>query len=205
MNTAGYLFVLASAMLVRQVVVGRAKETPTDLMNLAIAFLNGDVAGMKMVLSERGSNVGTVSASGEVATASGTVPTSSGFAQVVIDLGSKAKGYRLGATGPEYFDCSGLVWRAAKNQGIFTGARFTTHNFADIRKPWTQVSSPAAGDVILWENKHMGISLGGDAMYSARSTAKGIGQSTVSGDSGYFGFQPTYWRLMSGPRIPEGN
>lgn len=206
MRPAGYIFVLSGALLIRQVVAGRAADTPADMRDLAIAFLNADVEGMKTVLSMRGSNVETDSAGSEVATASGSVSTSpNAYAQKVLDLGSKAKGYSLGATGPEYYDCSGLLWRAAKDLGIFTGARFTTKNFADIRKPWTMVSKPASGDIILWENKHMGISLGGDAMYSARSRAKGIGQSTVSGDSGFFGYQPTYWRQIEGPVIPGGN
>lgn len=40
----------------------------------------------------------------------------------------------------------------------------------------------------------MGVYVAEDKMYSARSPAKGIGYSSISGDSGYFGSQPTYWR-----------
>lgn len=208
MNTAGYILIFVGALLVRQVVTGRAQDTPADLMNLATAFFSGDVEGMKTVLAQRGENVDVDSSSGEVATGGESTSTPSGmtgFAQAVMDHGSKASnGYVLGATGPNSYDCSGLIWRTAKDMGIFTGARFTTHNFAKIRKPWVQVSSPVAGDVVLWTGKHMGVSLGGDSMYSARSAKKGIGTSSVSGDSAYFGVSPTYWRLQQGPYFPGG-
>jgi len=197
MTTFGYIFVLVGVLLIRQVVTGRAKETPQDIRDLAIAFFNADVEGIKSVVSVRGSNVAPV-ASGEVATVNATGATTP-LAQKMVELGEAASGYVWGASGPKYYDCSGLVWRAAQAIGVFNGPRFTTHNFARIASPvWVQVQDVAAGDVILWTGKHMGVSLGGDAMYSARSTRKGIGQSSVKGDTGAFGFDPTYWRLNNG-------
>lgn len=189
------------ALLIRQVVVGRSSETPGDLRDLAISFFSADVDGMSEVLTRRGSSD---TGSGEVAAAPGVTPTNNALAQKVIELGQAAKGYRWGATGPEYYDCSGLIWKACRELGIYKGSRFTSHNFSRIAgNIWTQVAAPAAGDIVLWTGKHMGVSLGGDTMYSARSRSKGIGESTVSGDNSYFGFDASYWRLISGPRESE--
>lgn len=210
MNAFGYAFLLMGVLLIRQVVTGRVMETPTDARDLALALLNADTAGVSAVLSRRGENV-TVSSS-EVATGDTvTVPTpqSQRGGDLIAEmqrLGSAASGYRLGSNGPEYYDCSSLVWRAAKNLGIYNGPRFTTSIFSTIAKGWAyRVPSPAAGDIVLWPGKHMGVYLGNDKMYSARSRTKGIGTSTVSGDSGYFGSQPSYWRIANlHPSVPKG-
>lgn len=189
-----YLFILAGAMLIRQVVVGRAAETPGDLRDLSLALVHGDTAEIGAVLSRRGENVPTAD-TGEVA--SSTAVGTSALLTEATKLGTAAKGYRLGGIGPDYYDCSGLVWRAMRNLGIYKGARFNTAVFGIVasRQGWPKVDTAEDGDVIVWAGKHMGISGGSDRMYSARSTAKGINWSTVSGDSSYFGKEPAIYRI----------
>ena len=203
MQTIGYLAVLLGVLLVRQVVKGRAKETPQDLRDLFVGFITADTQQIKATLTQSGTNIDSTGGS-EVAVSSGAFPkgTTGDLVAEVMRLGNAAKGYRLGATGPDFYDCSGLVWRACRNLGYYDGMRFTTATFAAAAMTqggWCKripESMRAAGDIILWRTHHMGVSTGGDGMYSARSTAKGIGESTVSGDSDFFGYAPSYWRVQ---------
>jgi len=198
MNPVGYPLLIAGGFLIRQTFVGRAGDSVTDARDASLALLQGDMGEAAAVFGRRGSSTTPAGAS-EVATSPAGVsaPSLSGLVGEMESLGGKARGYRLGATGPDYYDCSGLVWRAMRDLDIYSGSRFTTGTFANVAKTkgWKMVSSPMAGDVILWSGKHMGVSTGGDGMYSARSTSKGIGQSTVSGDSTFFGSKPLFFRI----------
>jgi cell wall-associated NlpC family hydrolase len=204
MSTFGLFFILAGVLLARQVVVGRTKETPSDIRDLALAFMNADTEAMKTVLTARGTNVDAASV-GEVATDDAaaftppigpTLPGNGAVAKKAIQLGNAASGYRLGATGPTFYDCSGLIWQAARQVGAYTGNRFTTSSWNAIAPTWcTKQSIPAVGDIVVWPTHHMGVYIGTDQMYSARSPSKGIGTSTISGDSEYFGSAPDYWRV----------
>jgi cell wall-associated NlpC family hydrolase len=200
MNPVGYPLLIVGGFLVRQTFVGRARDSAADAKDLSLAFLQGDMSGVSTVFGRRGAS--TTSAGGsEVATppagALVSGPSLSGLTGEVQALGSKARGYRLGATGPDYYDCSGLIWRAMHNLDLYKGGRFTTSSFANVAKlqGWKMVSSPVSGDIVLWSGSHMGVATGNDGMYSARSTAKGIGPSTISGDSSYFGAKPLYFRI----------
>lgn len=193
----GYLLLGLGAVLARQVAVGRAMETPGDIRDLAVALLSADTGSMQEVFSRRGENV-SVEDSGEVASveSSTETPGSTELSRKVVSLGQNSRGYALGAEGPTYYDCSGLVWRAAKSLGIYNGPRFTTSNFKSIAKGWAhKVGTPKPGDIVLWPTHHMGVYVGNNKMYSARSPSKGVGYSSISGDSGYFGSQPEYWRV----------
>lgn len=205
MPPIAYLLILVGAVTLRQVMVGRAKEIPSDARDLTLALFSGDTTEVGAVLGRRGENVpeselgsgsgsGTTILGSAVGTASGI-----GFATAVKDRGQAASnGYVLGATGPNSYDCSGLIWRTMMDTGIYDGPRFTTSTFEHVAsgKGWKRVSSPVIGCVILWPNKHMGVSFGGDTMYSARSPSKGIGTSSVSGDSSYFGFSPVFYQVV---------
>jgi hypothetical protein len=204
MNSAGYLFLLVGVFVLRQVAVGRAQEIPADAKALFSSLINFDFEGMGTVLAGRGENV-SVDSSGPVASDGSTdTPVKSGgmslsgvaLATEAQKLGAAAKGYSLGKTGPDYYDCSGLLWRAGYNLGIYKGARYTTSTFRSIAGSWCEkVSAVSPGDIILWPGKHMGICTGTNEMYSARSPDKGIGTSSISGDAQYFGAQPEYWRV----------
>lgn len=198
MPPIGYLLVTVGVFVLRQVMVGRALEIPSDARDLALALFSGDVANAGAVLSRRGENV-PESAYGSGADSGTPSLGSSSLAGKVKALGDAAKGYRLGSTGPTYFDCSGLIWRAMRDLGIYDGPRFTTSTFQHVasKEGWVKIGSPIIGAIVLWPNHHMGISFGGDQMYSARSPDKGIGLSTISGDSSYFGSQPVYYQVAT--------
>lgn len=189
----GYAFILGGILLIRQVVVGRAMDTPGDTRDLALALLRGDTASVQEVLARRGSSVEVDDSALVGGAGSSTLVTE------CMRLGEAAKGYKLGSSGPDYYDCSGLVWRAMKNLGIYNGPRFTTHVFAAVAKAkgWPKVDAPSPGDVVLWPAKHMGVATGGDGMYSARSTVKGINPSSIAGDTSVLG-TPSFYRIGAG-------
>lgn len=203
MPTFGLAFLAIGALLMRQVAVGRTRETPSDIKALTLAILSGDAAAMQTVMSQRGTNADVESVS-EVATSTDSTSVStSGSASgstllsAAMVLGNSASGYVWGATGPKYYDCSGLVWQACRKLKIYNGARFTTSTFEAVAKSFaTKVSTPAVGDIVVWPGKHMGIVSGADSYYSARSVSKGIGTSSLSDDVAYFaGNTPQYWRV----------
>lgn len=105
--------------------------------------------------------------------------------------GSSAKGYSWGATGPSYYDCSGLVWSTLRHQG-YKGGRFTTSTIDNTNLK--RVGNPRRGDIVVWPGHHMGFVTGPNRMYSAKSPSAGIGRNTISGDSSYFGYKPVYYR-----------
>jgi cell wall-associated NlpC family hydrolase len=89
-------------------------------------------------------------------------------AQQVIDIATKQLGskYSFASTGPNTFDCSGLVTFAFRQAGLLDrigGKRRTVAGylkyFQSIGKADKEVGQP--GDLIIWgNNKHMGIYLG---------------------------------------------
>lgn len=189
MNTFGLIFILSGFLLGRQVVVGRVKETPEDLRDMTLGLLSGDFSSLQTTLARRGENVspdvsGTVAAGASGGTALNSLlsnPLSNGLLGEVINLGSRAKGYRLGATGPDYYDCSGLVWQAMRNLDLFHGSRFTTSTFvASTNSIVRKVSKPAVGDIVLWPRHHMGVMAGPDKVYSAMNPENGIGYATLA-------------------------
>lgn len=207
MNTLGLVFILSGFLLGRQVVTGRVRETPTDIRDMTLALLSGDFPAITETLSRRGENAppavtGTVAA----ATAGGVtelltqpVTGNSDLLAKATELGGKAKGYVLGATGPDYYDCSGLVWQAMKQIGMYNGPRFTTRSFvSQMGSRATLVDKPTVGDVVLWPSRHMGIVSGKDKMYSAMSPANGIGYGTISASTPTIGGTPVYYRIKEG-------
>lgn len=117
----------------------------------------------------------------------------------VTQLGDASGKYVWGATGPDAFDCSGLIWNALGKTGVYKGPRFTTHNFNQVAPQFAEpVSTPAKGDIVVWPGHHIGVVADQDKYYSARSPAKGIGDASLSADSGYFGMKPQYWRVKGG-------
>lgn len=220
MPALAIIFVVAGAFVLRQVFVGRAKDTPTDIKDAATALLNGDTTTLNEVMSRRGSNTAGTDASAVDGSVATSVPAlsasgSTALAAECVRLGEAATGYVLGATGPHFYDCSGLVWRACRNLGIFKGNRFTTQTFEHVASQFAvkinssagsstnaQVAStlsgsgPKAGDIVIWvSGGHMGVMVSDTSFYSARSPAKGIGAAPLSADIQYFHSQPDIWRV----------
>lgn len=210
MNTLGWLLILGGALLVRQLSVGRGQPTSIaeDARDFFAGFLQGDTGRVSEVAARRG----TALAPTATDTGSGTAAPPSGggsgrggaVASEMKRLGSSAKGYIFGATGPDYYDCSGLAWRAMKNLGIYTGIRFTTHTWPLIAPRFaSRVDSPAPGDMAVWPAHHMGVVTGPDQLYSARSTKSGIGTTTIELYNKMYG-PAQYWRFSDGASEPSG-
>lgn len=208
MPALGFAAILVGAFLIRQVITGRVRDTPTDAKDIFLAALTGKPDEVGGVFARRGKNVDVADASlveasptgGVGASATSTLDAPSKAAGYMVSeaqrLGGSAQGYRLGATGPSYYDCSGLVWRVLVNLKLYNGPRFTTATFEHVATKFaTPVDSPAVGDIVLWPGHHMGFVIGPDQLYSARDRTKGIGVSSISGDASYFKSQPEFWRV----------
>lgn len=211
MSTLGWILILAGAILTRQVVKGRASNIGTDLSDAFLAITRGDSAGLTAVFARTGTDnqpvegeapdspTGTLEYKGKGnpanAATDSTPPANVIILREAVNLGEAAKGYRLTATGPDYYDCSGLVWRACQKAG-FKGVRFTTYTIR-ASKSFTRLmgahSGITLGDIVLWPNHHMGVVSGPDRFYSARSVKSGIGESQISTFEPSFG-SPIYLR-----------
>ena len=212
MNTIGWLFILLGIIVARQVSKGRVMNLPEDLGDAFIAFASGDSDALGGVLARSGdSATPTASVVDDSTQVVGTGGTASGLAAAAQLLGSKAKGYRWAATGPSYYDCSGLMWRASQAVG-YRGPRFTTASilgqkeFKRISAPGTQgpgVTAAVVNDLVLWPagsggvTGHMGVMTGPDKFYSARSVRSGIGEATISG---FRKTRPMYVRYVGANR-----
>jgi cell wall-associated NlpC family hydrolase len=199
-NTVAWVLILVGALTLRQVSRGRTLHLGEDLSDALLALVRGDSAELSAVLARTGTGNAPVAAKGDVSTGGGGAsgdfgPALTGLAAAVMARGQKAKGYRWGGTGPDYYDCSGLVWRGLQDIG-YTGARFSTATIRS-RKGFTTISSPAMqgpgltnakpGDIVLWPagsggvTGHMGVMTAPNRFYSARSVRTGIGESSISG------------------------
>ncbi len=219
MNTLGWVFILAALLLLRAVTKGRVMEIGEDLSDGFLAFARGDSEALKEVLGRSGDSseptyagldesVGSlVSVGGGIADVQAHVGQAVGksmaeladefndLAFAAIVLGEKAKGYRWEGTGPTYYDCSGLIWRACRALG-YTGSRFTTASIRSNKKAFRIISAPGMqgpgvnaaqiNDIVLWPagsggvTGHMGVITGPDQFYSARSVRSGIGNAKIS-------------------------
>jgi cell wall-associated NlpC family hydrolase len=204
METAALILILAGGLLIRQVVVGRADNIGEDARNAFTSLVNGNFGAISDVSSQRGTNVDPVITD----TLGGTAPVTGGTAEngsskgaalikEMRNLGGTAKGYRLGSAGPDYYDCSGLVYKAMSNLGYYKGARFSTAMFPfSAARSVIQVTAPSVGDIVLWTafpTGHMGVVIGQDRMYSALNSREGIRESSISGITGKG--KPSYWRI----------
>lgn len=230
MSTIAWFLLLAGVIILRQVSKGRVMNLGEDLADAFLAIASGDNKGLTAVLAREGeSNTPMFASLGDglgnavVATATATGVTGSDIAKAISGqvqglqskadkslaiasaiLGSKAKGYKFAATGPDYYDCSGLMYRAAQMIG-YKGNRFTTStigfNKAFVRVQAPNVQGPAAtgsagagiDDIVCWPTHHMGVVTGPDRFYSARSVKSGIGESRISTFRN--GAQPVYYRF----------
>lgn len=204
MNPLALVLIVGGTFAIRQTVVGRATDIPGDLKDAMSALLNGDTSSLKSVMARRGNSGGTAISNGVDGSSNlVAVPPASGstvIAAEAVQLGDAAKGYQLGGTGPNFYDCSGLIWQAMRKIGLYNGPRFTTATFEMVapRVPMYKVATPSAGDIAIWvSHGHMGVMLSNTVFYSARSPSEGIGMAPVSADIQSFGANPDYWRLGS--------
>ena len=109
-------------------------------------------------------------------------------AQIVAEaekLGAEAIGYELGGTGPQYYDCSGLVQAVLTSLGVPGVPRTSEEQYA-----WANPVSGAdlvPGDLVFAQFPgdgttpgHVGIYVGGGEVYSAQDPAAGIGLASLA-------------------------
>ncbi len=93
MGATGYLMALVGIMLIRQVVVGRVQETPSDIRDLFVSVITADIESAGEVLSRRGENTGSgvVSTTDLVAADANNLVTGpvNGIGQKAIDYGQR--------------------------------------------------------------------------------------------------------------------
>lgn len=198
----------------RQVSRGRIMFIGEDLADALLAIVSGDTEELGQVLIRTGdSNKADQAAleaykqAGEGVAGAINAVASKTVLGAAVSLGNAAKGYRWTGTGPDYYDCSGLMYRACQKAG-YKGPRFTTSTvrampgFVKVASPATQgpgLKVATTGDIVLWlpgqggPTGHMGVVSGPDQFYSARSVRSGIGYSKIST---FRKAQPTYLRFV---------
>lgn len=227
MNTFGWVLILAAIVIARAVYKGRVFNLGEDMSDAFLALVSNDKDKLAEVLSRTGesnsSSLANLSIFQPALDSIGgpAIATAKGAGQLVdelerkanasvalaaIILGEKAKGYRWGASGPDYYDCSGLMWAAMKLAKVYSGRRFSTSDFERLTKgTYTRVTSPQVDDIVLWPLRvpyvtgHMGVVTGADKFYSARSVRSGIGESSIST---FRSNKPLYFR-RSGFKSPD--
>lgn len=228
MNTVAWVLILVAILMGRAVYKGRVLNMGEDLSDAFLALVSSDTAKLQEVLARTGDS-NTASAADfsiyqpamnaiagpaiGVAKGAGSLidqlesKANSSVALAAVILGAKAKGYRWGASGPDYYDCSGLMWAAMKLAKVYSGNRFSTSDVERMtKKVYKRVSSPQVDDIVLWPLKvpyvtgHMGVVTGNDSFYSARSLRTGIGESPISTFRSY---KPVYLRRY-GYKSPDG-
>ena len=211
-NTIAWLLVILGVFILRQVSKGRhLQDIPGDMGGLLTALIEGDTAGMTAVLARTGDSNTAPSANAPTGTA-GATPTD----PAVLTTGGSSTGlavlaamhtlaqaannrYVWGGQGPNSYDCTGLVWAACKQVGIFTGPRFVCYNFpSDLAGKIAIVTTPAPGDVAVWPT-HMGVVDGPGTMYSALNPTDGIQHSPLS--YGPKGEAVVFYRFTTSPSV----
>jgi hypothetical protein len=109
-------------------------------------------------------------------------------AQIVAEiekLGKAAIGYELGGTGPQYYDCSGLVQAALTSLGVQGVPRTSEEQFAWATPISRNQLSP--GDLVFAQFPgdgtspgHVGVYVGGGQVFSAQDPQLGIGLASLS-------------------------
>lgn len=190
MTTFGWILILFAVIIGKLAAQGRGvKDVTGDLGDVVTGAITGDYAQVQEVLDRRGTENDYSGATGGGTTEQiRTVDT--GDARQGSDTGLKVlaemvklgsgKAYVLGATGPNSYDCSGLVWRAMKNLGIYTGARFTTATWKTVAAQLGAVEVPASEPgAVAWWPGHIGVVKSGDTYFSARSPKYGITMASL--------------------------
>lgn len=118
--------------------------------------------------------------------------TGSQIVSEVQKLGNEAKGYSEtldAGTGPNYYDCSGLIQKALTDLGVQGVPRTSEEQWAWVEK--IDKNQLAPGDLVFAQFPgdnaspgHVGIYIGNGLVYSAQDQALGIGTATLDSWSG---------------------
>lgn len=94
--------------------------------------------------------------------------------------------YAFSATGPDAFDCSGLVWFSFKEAGLRERIGDKRRTAAGLfryfnKQGLADKQNPRPGDIVIWgDNKHAGIYIGDGYAVSALNKSLGIKVHKVS-------------------------
>jgi cell wall-associated NlpC family hydrolase len=134
----------------------------------------------------------------------GNVAAGTGGSLVTSARAKLGKPYVFGATGPNAYDCSGLVIACLRDIGYNGGKvpRFTTHTFAAWArsKGWIKVDerSITAGDIVL-KSGHMGIAISNAEMIHSPHTGTVVKVGKI--------YTPRYmwsgWRMVTKEGPPQ--
>jgi hypothetical protein len=168
MGAVGYLFALVGALLIRQVVVGRAHETPEDIRDLFVGVITADMGQVNEVLTRRGENTGSefVTTADMVATDADKLATGP-----VSGIGAKAIAWgmaRANAATPGYHGrCLAFV-QDCFSQGAHVsqesrGTAANAYALARYKHPKAPFDSIPAGVPVSWGGGagHVVLSTGG--------------------------------------------
>lgn len=184
MSTLGWALILVAVFIIRASAKGRALQLKDDIPDAFLALVTGDTDALGEVLSRTGDGLTaeqadlTGAAVAQGLDVAADIANKFSISAAAIKRGKAAKGYRWTATGPDYYDCSGLMWRACQDTGAYKGPRFTTSTIGAL-KTFVKVSDPQVNDLVVWPTHHMGVVTGPDQFYSARSVRSGIGYSPI--------------------------
>lgn len=187
MSTFAWLLILVGILIARSVFKGRVMNIGEDLSDAFLALINGKADDLQEVFQRTGSSLSPSAADlylgeGQLTLKKVGSVTDGKILAAARALGTKAKGYRFGSAGPDFYDCSGLVYRAVQTVG-YRGPRFftaTVQAMPGFHKLDPGNDSPRVDDIVLWPGHHMGIVSGPDTFYSARSPKSGISDAKIS-------------------------
>ena len=209
MTTFGWVLILFAIIIGKFASQGRSvKDLPGDLGDVVTGAITGDYDAVQDALTRRGTEneyTGTTptatpdSSGGDTGEVAPTGTGSTTGLKLLAEMQRIGLGrpYVLGTAGPASYDCSGLVWRAMKNLGIYTGARFTTATWQNVARELgaVEVSASEPG-VVAWWPGHMGVVYRGDQYFSARSPRYGITMASLETTRKSRGAARTrFWRL----------
>jgi hypothetical protein len=144
-------------------------------------------------ISSTSTPVPDITGPGTSATGHSGFSSGAGLLQEMQAIGVGKKYSQLRRTGPDSYDCSGLVWKAGCNVGLwgpgtkwfpqaFNTASFIVHTREIGLTRVGPAILPQPGDIVWWVG-HMGVAIDSETIFAARSSrvSPQIGPSSIAG------------------------
>jgi len=211
MDTLAWVFILAAIVIARAVSKGRALDLPQDVSDAFQALIRGNYDDLSAALGRSGDTSSVAVGEGIASALTGDAAqrltqaqksANTNLAYWAYKLGEAAKGYKFGYAGSGgYYDCSGLMYRAAQKVG-YKGPRFWTGSvaampgFHKLASTGMGISQVTSGDLVVWPGHHMGVVVGQNRFYSALNPKDGIAERAIEGFRK--GENPIYLRFTPG-------
>jgi len=172
---ASIAVVILSAVPAEAVLATAPATTAAPATTTTVASTVASVASTTNLGQGTGTDAGTTppSAVAPTAPAAPAKPATIVASSVIVALARTHLGarYRLSATGPWWFDCSGLVWRVFEQAHL--GRKVTSHSARAIylayrNRGLASRRNPQVGDIVVWGyGSHVGIYVGNGLAISA--------------------------------------